>query len=67
MLQYRGLGFTIDTHLITWRDKMDEQEVEDQMCDMEQYLEVWQAQEEANQASIDYHEEMGVNLPSWSR
>lgn len=46
---------------------MSEQGVEDQMCDMEQYLEVWQAQEEANQASIDYHEEMGVNLPSWSR
>ena len=26
MLQYRGLGFTIDTHLITWRDKMAEYE-----------------------------------------
>ena len=26
MLQYRGLGFTMDTHLITWRDKMAEYE-----------------------------------------
>lgn len=46
---------------------MEEQETQDQIYDMEQYLEVWQAQEDANQASVDYHEEMGVALPSWSR